>query len=199
MCVSMCNSDMSPACMFSTFQVPTPASVTITSDQQANPVNAGSTVRVTCTVKLSPAVAKSDLSEVMVDAQLSRDGTPLTVTHLTVADTIFTYTIQLDSFGWSDSGNYACTTTVRPQPHSTFLTESGEQSDTVRVTAGTCNFNLLKFGWLVQLFSVCTPWPGVYLSLGSRRYGNNSYVLITDIGKGDDGACLLYTSDAADE
>ena len=121
--------------------VPIPASVTIISDQ-ANPINAGSTVRVTCTVELSPAVVDSDLSAIVVDTQLSRDGTPLTVTHLTVADTIFTYTIQLDSYGWNDSGNYTCTATVRPQPHSTFLitTESSESSDTVRVTAGSRDF-----------------------------------------------------------
>ena len=109
--------------------------MTITSDQ-ANPVNAGTTVRVTCTVELSPAVVESDLSLLMVDAQLSRDGTPLTLTGPTVAGTTFTYTIQLDSFGRSDSRNYTCTATVRPQQPSTFLTESGEQSDTARLTAG---------------------------------------------------------------
>ena len=78
--------------------VPPPASVTITSNQ-ANPVNAGSTVRVICTVELSPVVVDSDLSVLMVDVQLSRDGTPLTLTDPTVAGTTFTYTIQLDSFG----------------------------------------------------------------------------------------------------
>ena len=115
--------------------VPPPASVTITSDQ-VNPVNAGSTATLTCTVELSPLVVESDLSVLMVDAQLSRDGTPLTLTGPTVASTTFTYTIQLDSFGRSDSGNYTCTATIRPHPPSTFLTESGEQSDTARVTAG---------------------------------------------------------------
>ena len=79
---------------------------------------------------------ESDLSVLMVDAQLSRDGTPLTLTGPTVAGTTFTYTIQLNSFGRSDSGNYTCTATVRPQPPSTFLTESGEQSDTDELVIG---------------------------------------------------------------
>ena len=76
--------------------VPTPASVTVPGDQ-ANPVNAGSTVILTCTVELSPAVVESDLSVIMVNTQLSRDGTPLTLAGPTVAGTTFTYTIQLDS------------------------------------------------------------------------------------------------------
>ena len=113
--------------------VPPPVSVTITSDQ-ANPINTGSTVTLTCIVELGPSVVDSDLSVVMVDAQLSRDGTPLTLTGPTVAGTTFTYTIQLDSFGRSDSGNYNCTATVRPHPPSIFLTESGEQFNTARVT-----------------------------------------------------------------
>ena len=87
-------------------------------------------------MELSPLVVESDLSVVMVDVQLSRDGTPLTLTGPTVAGTTFIYTIQLNSFGRSDSGSYTCTATVRPHPPSTFLTESGEQSDTVRVTTG---------------------------------------------------------------
>ena len=96
----------------------------------------GADVTVTCTVELGPSVVESDLSVLMVDAQLSRNGTPLTLTAPTVAGTTFTYTIQLNSFGRSDSGNYTCTATVRPQPSSTFLTESGEQSNTARITVG---------------------------------------------------------------
>ena len=72
----------------------------------------------------------------MVDAQLSRDGTTLALTGPTVAGTTFTYTIQLDSFGRNDSGNYTCTATVRPQPTSTYLTGSGVLSNVTRVTTG---------------------------------------------------------------
>ena len=71
----------------------------------------------------------------MVDAQLSRDGTSLTPTD-TMVGTTFTYTIQLDSFGRDDIGNYTCMATVTPRQPSTYLTESGEQSDTIRVTSG---------------------------------------------------------------
>ena len=110
--------------------VPPPASVTITSNQ-ANPVNAGSTVRVICTVELSPVVVDSDLSALMVDAQLSSDRTPLTLTGPTVDGITFTYTIQLDSFGTNDSGNYTCTATVRPQPPTAFLNRSGVWSSAV--------------------------------------------------------------------
>ena len=106
--------------------------MTITSDQ-ANTVNAGSTVTVTCTVELNPSVVDSDLSVLMVDTQLSRDGTPLTLSGPTVAGTTFTYTIQLDSFEWSDSGNYTCTVTLRPRPPSPYLIASGTLLHTVRV------------------------------------------------------------------
>ena len=34
---------------------------------------------------------------------------------------------------------------------------------------------------------------GVYLSLRGRSYGDNSYILITDIGEGDDGDLLCFT------
>ena len=67
---------------------------------------------VTCTVVMGPTVSQSDLSLLMVDAQLSRDGTPLALTDPTVTGTTFTYTTQLDSFGRSDSGNYTCTATI---------------------------------------------------------------------------------------
>ena len=87
-------------------------------------------------MELGPSVVESDLSVLMVDAQLSRDGTPLTLTGPTVAGKTFTYTIQLESFGNDDIGNYTCTATVRPQPPSTFLTGSGEQLDTAELIIG---------------------------------------------------------------
>ena len=59
----------------------------------------GADVTVTCTVELGPSVVESDLSVLMVDAQLSRNGTPLTLTAPTVAGTTFTYTIQLNHLG----------------------------------------------------------------------------------------------------
>ena len=117
------------------------SSVIITSDP-LSPIIEGTNVTLTCTVELSPAVVESDLSLLMVDAQLSRDGTPLTLTGPTVAGTIFTYTIQLDSFGRNDSGNYTCIATVRPHPHSTYIAPSNTLSHTVRVTTGKINLSI---------------------------------------------------------
>ena len=87
----------------------------------------GTDVTVTCTVEMAQGVVDSDLSLLMVDAQLSRDDTPLTLTDPTVTGTTFTYTIQLDSFGRDNSGNYTCSATViRVQSSSTYLTGSGQ-------------------------------------------------------------------------
>ena len=115
-------------------EVPNP-SVTVASDPDS-PILNGTDVTLTCTVELGPSVVDSDLSLLMVDAQLSRDGTPLTLTGPTVAGTTFTYTIQLNTFGRNDIGKYTCTATVRPQPPSTSLTESGDQSDTAELIIG---------------------------------------------------------------
>ena len=94
---------------------------------------------------LGPAVIESELSLLMVDTQLSRDGTSLALTGPTVTGTIFTYITQLNSFGKNDSGNYTCTTTIRP---STYLTGTRRLSETVKITIGKlpqplvnrCNF-----------------------------------------------------------
>ena len=102
--------------------VPGQLSVSMNSDPVGPIQPLGSDVTLRCTVQLDPAIVESDLSLLIVDAQLSQDGTPLVLTGPTVTGTTFTYTIQLDSFGRSDSGNYICTATIRPQPTSTYLT-----------------------------------------------------------------------------
>ena len=79
-----------------------------------NPITIGLDVTLTCMVKMNEKVFESDLSLLMVDTQLSRDGTPLSLTGPTVIGIrTFTYTTQLNSFGRNDSGNYTCTATVR--------------------------------------------------------------------------------------
>ena len=93
----------------------------------------GSDVILTCTVELSSAVVDSDLILIMVDTQLSRDETPLTLTGLTVTGTTFVYTIHLSSFDRRDAGNYTCTATVRPKPTSTHITASGESVQTAAI------------------------------------------------------------------
>ena len=85
---------------------------------------------------MAQGVVDSDLSLLMVDAQLSRDGTPLTLTGPTVTGTTFTYTIQLDSLGRNDSGNYTCTATVRPEHNSTYLIGNGVTSAITKVVTG---------------------------------------------------------------
>ena len=107
--------------------VPRPASVSIISNTV---VLLGSDITLTCSVELSSAVTDSDLSLLLVDVQLSRDGTPLTLTGPTVTGTTFAYTIQLESFNRRDAGNYTCTATVRPKPTSTHLTALGDSIQT---------------------------------------------------------------------
>ena len=97
----------------------------------------GTDVTVTCAVKMGQGVVDSDLSLLMVDAQLSKDETPLTLTGPTVTGTTFTYTIQLDSIGKNDSGNYTCSATVtQVQPTSTYLTGSGQATTVDEVVIG---------------------------------------------------------------
>ena len=81
---------------------------------------------MTCTVELGPAVMESELSLLMVSAQLSRDGTMLNLTGPTMTDTTFTFEAAVNSFNKSNVGNYTCTATIRPRPSSTFLTGIGQ-------------------------------------------------------------------------
>ena len=92
----------------------------------------GSSIIVFCTVELGPSILESELSLVIVDAWLSRDGTPLTLlTDPTVTDTAFTYTTQFNSFGRSDSGNYTCNATVRPKSQISYLKGNGTHASKV--------------------------------------------------------------------
>ena len=120
--------------------VPTPSITVSTSGDSFSPVRSvGSSVTMNCTVELSSTVMESDLSLLMVDAQLSRDGTPLTLTDPIVTGTTFTYTTQLSPFGRTDSGNYTCNATVRPQSltTATYLIASKRcQSDVIKITTG---------------------------------------------------------------
>ena len=111
--------------------VPTPSTVTLTSSERNCAVIIGSDVTLTCTVELHSTVLGSEIFLLTVDAQLSRDGIPLTLAGPIVTGTTFTYTIQLNSFGRSDSGNYTCTATIRPHPTSTYLTGTEVLSDTI--------------------------------------------------------------------
>ena len=78
----------------------------------------------------------SEVSLLMVDAQLLRDGTMLNLSNPKISGTTFTFTAIVNSFGRSDSGNYTCTATIRPRPSSVYLNGTGELSSVTRVTTG---------------------------------------------------------------
>ena len=108
----------------------------LTSSGTSDIVIVGSDITLTCTLVLNSAIVISDLPLLMVDAELSRDGNPLTLSGRTMTDTTFTYTTQLNPFGRSDSGNYTCTATVRLQPTSIYLTGNETLSSTIDIKAG---------------------------------------------------------------
>ena len=116
--------------------VPALTSVSLTSSHP-NPIWPGSDVGLTCRVELSPLLVENDLSVILLDAWLSRDGTRQNLTDSpTMARTTFTYNIQLDSFKWRDSGNYTCTATVR-SPYKAHFTDSGSvMSNVTKVSTG---------------------------------------------------------------
>ena len=87
----------------------------------------------------------SEIRLLMVDTQLFRDGTLLTLTGPIVSGTTFTYTTQLKSFGRSDSGHYTCAASVRLEPTLTYLTGNEILSTTVNIKAGMTVKKALNF------------------------------------------------------
>ena len=109
----------------------------LTSSDTSDVVTVGTGIILTCTLVFNLAIVASDVSLLMVDTQLSRDGTLLTLTGPTVTGATITFTTQFNSFGKSDSGNYTCTATVAPQPSAIYLTGNETvQSNTVNIRAG---------------------------------------------------------------
>ena len=113
--------------------VPTPSFLMLTSSPEA--VMLGSDVTLTCTLGLNSAIVASDLSLLMVEIQLSKDGMLLhNSTQPPATDITFIYTTQISSFGRSDFGNYTCSATVRPLPSIIYLTGNEIlQSNTVNI------------------------------------------------------------------
>ena len=117
--------------------VPTPSSLMlISSNGNPDAVVVGSDIALTCTLVLNSAIMGSENALLMVDAQLSRNETPLTLPGVTVTVTTFFYTTQLNPFRRTDSGNYTCAATVRPQPTSTYLTGNEMLSSSINIKAG---------------------------------------------------------------
>ena len=78
-----------------------------------DPITAArASVDVICTVEFDPAVVGTNLTLLMVDAQLSRDGMTLALTGQPMAGTKLTYSSQITSFEMSNVGDYLCTATV---------------------------------------------------------------------------------------
>ena len=110
--------------------------VTINSNvNPPSPVLDGTDVTLTCNVTMGQGVLSSDLSLLMVNTQLSRDGTKLN-RMMSISGTTFTYTIQLNSFGRNDSGNYTCTANVTLLQPSTYLTGIRQGTDSIEIVIG---------------------------------------------------------------
>ena len=78
----------------------------------------------------------SDLSLIEVDAQLYRDGAPLSLSGPTVVnDTTLTYSTQLDLSVRNNSESYTCMATVRPRDESAYINASTNVSDVVTITS----------------------------------------------------------------
>ena len=118
--------------------VPTPSSLILRTSGISDIVTIGDDVTLTCTLVFNSAIVESDLSLLIVDIQLSRDGTQLSnPTMSPVTGTSISYTARLNSFARSDSGNYTCTATIRPQPASTYLTGNETlESNKIQITTG---------------------------------------------------------------
>ena len=121
--------------------VPTQSSITLTSSTGDSGVQiVGSNVILTCTVELTSVIQSSEIFSLTVDAQLSRDGTLLTLAGPVVTGTTLTYTRRFEPFGRNDSGNYTCLATIGPQSSLIYLTGNETlQSDSVSIKAGMSN------------------------------------------------------------
>ena len=73
---------------------------------------------------------ESELSLLMVSAQIFRDGIPLNITRQTMTDRSFSFGATVSSFSEGDTGNYTCTATVRQRASSPFLTGMGQLEST---------------------------------------------------------------------
>ena len=103
---------------------------------KSNYITVGSSVNLTCTVEMSPRVIQSDLSLLVVDIKLLKDGMSHADGHGAVTmGTTYTYTKEIPMFERLDSGNYSCNITVRSL--STYLISSQPfPSDDIQVSTG---------------------------------------------------------------
>ena len=100
-----------------------------------SPVNVGSTVTLTCTVELSPAV---DVSVTVNTVWTGPAGFSTTNTAQAMAGntTTYTSTAMVSSFGRAQSGYYNCTATVSCS--FLFISGTSSRSGTAKVTISEC-------------------------------------------------------------
>ena len=108
--------------------VPTPTSVSVTSDQP-NPIRPfGSTVTLTCTVVLAEYIEGLSVNtEWTGPNEFSENGMAQRIG----STTTYTSTAMVSSFGRDQSGDYTCTATVNST--SSFITNSASLSATSRI------------------------------------------------------------------
>lgn len=126
------------SCYVRILTVSDPWSVIVTSSGGTT-VLSGSDVTLNCTVELGPELIVSELSLLVVDVQLSKDGITgnLLDSLIRMSGSTIVYSTLVKSFGRHDSGNYSCVATVRPQPFSVYLHGTGEMSNHILVTTGS--------------------------------------------------------------
>ena len=132
--------------------VPAPVSVSVVNNKP-NPIRPiGSTVTLTCTVELSPAV---DIP-VNVNIQL-RDPVrrTLTTTLPLVSGSSYTTTAMISSFGRNQSGIYTCTVNVNLVLASPFINDRQNliaSEAAIRVTAGEIKLVWIQCNIVSQFF-----------------------------------------------
>ena len=160
--------------------VPEPASLVVTSNTDS-PITAGSSPTLTCTVELNPAV---DVPVTVNTVWTGPDGfTTSNSEEVMGGTTTYTRAVVVSSLGREQSGNYTCIATVSST--SPFLTDSGSQSGTARVTVG-------KFEHLNPETTMVLFISGVYLSLRDVIVPADSTVSLNDIGSAID-ALVCHT------
>ena len=100
---------------------------------------AGTCVDVICTVEFDPAVVGTNLSLLMVDAQLSRDGTMMALTGPNIPGTRFIFSSQIMSFEMCNVGDYICTATVSLRSAQTYITGNATATGRVRIDIASKN------------------------------------------------------------
>ena len=95
-------------------------------------------VDVVCTVEFGPVIMESEISFLTVDAQLSRNGSTLTLTGPVLSGTRLSYTYRIESFEVNNTGEYVCTAAVSPsQSSSPYITGSAALTTKETIAFGT--------------------------------------------------------------